>query len=80
MPDEEYENPQSQKEDMKTYLVNLNSKIDNLIDALEQSKEYVGTNTNERSIRQKIEEREELVNSNGEKVTLAEYFNQKVVI
>lgn len=37
MSDEEHENFDSQKEDMKAYLSNLNKRIDTLVDALKQA-------------------------------------------
>ena len=58
--DEEYEDPNSQKEDMKTYLTNLNERIDNLVNSLMTAKKYVGTHTNEKAIRDQIQERESL--------------------
>ena len=50
--DEEYEDPDSQKEDMKTYLTNLNERIDNLVNSLMDAKKFIGTQTNERTIRE----------------------------
>lgn len=49
--DEEYEDPNSQREDMKTYLSNLTERIDNLVNSLMEAKKYVGKQTNERTIR-----------------------------
>ena len=76
--DEEYEDPNSQKEDMKTYLNNLQDRIDNLVKSLMKAKEYVGTNPSERTIRQQIEAREKLEDKEGNKITVAEYFNSLV--
>lgn len=76
--DEEYEDPNSQKEDMKTYLTNLTERIDNLVNSLMEAKKFVGAQTNERTIRQQIEARESLTDKDGNKVTVAEYFNSLV--
>lgn len=76
--DEEYEDPNSQKEDMKTYLTNLNERIDNLVNSLMEAKKFVGTQTNERTIREQIEAREALADKDGNKMTVAEYFNSLV--
>lgn len=50
--DEEYEDTNSQKEDMQKYLTNLNERIDNLVNSLMKAKEYVGVEPNERTIRE----------------------------
>ena len=60
---------------MKTYLNNLTERIDNLVNSLMEAKKYVGTQTNERTIRQQIEAREVLVDKEGKQVSIAEYFN-----
>lgn len=39
--DEEPENSESQKEDMKTYLSKLNRRIDVLVDALKESEKLI---------------------------------------
>ena len=63
---------------MKTYLNNLTERIDNLVNSLMEAKKYVGTQTSERTIRQQIEAREALVDKEGKKVNIAEYFNNLV--
>ena len=78
MSDEEYEDPNSQKEDMKTYLNNLAERIDNLVKSLMDAKEFVGTQTSERIIRQQLEAREGLRDKDGKQVNIAEYFNNLV--
>ena len=76
--DEEYEDTNSQKEDMKTYLTNLNERIDNLVNSLMEAKKYVGVQTNERTIREQIDARDALVDKEGNKMTVADYFNNMV--
>ena len=78
LSDEEYEDPNSQKEDMKTYLNNLAERIDNLVKSLMDAKEFVGTQTSERIIRQQLEAREGLRDKDGKQVNIAEYFNNLV--
>lgn len=39
--DEEPENSESQKEDMKTYLSKLNKRIDTLVDALKEAEKLI---------------------------------------
>lgn len=45
--DEEPENSESQKEDMKTYLSKLNKRIDTLVDALKESEKLISKQTSE---------------------------------
>ena len=53
--DEEHENADSQKEDIKQYLTKLNGKIDTLVDALRSAEKYISKATDEKTIRQQIE-------------------------
>ena len=50
--DEEPENSESQKEDMKTYLSKLNKRIDTLVDALKEAEKLISKQTSERAIRE----------------------------
>ena len=52
--DEEPENSESQKEDMKTYLSKLNKRIDTLVDALKEAEKLISKQTSEKAIREQV--------------------------
>lgn len=72
--DEEPENSESQKEDMKTYLSKLNKRIDTLVDALKESEKLISKQTSERAIREQVANRD----SHVEKVSISEFFHEKI--
>ena len=77
--DEEPENSESQKEDMKTYLSKLNKRIDTLVDALKEAEKLISKQTSERAIREQVQARDRhLAAANGDKVSIAEFFNSKI--
>ena len=76
--DEEPENTESQKEDMKAYLTKLNKRIDTLVDALKDVEKLVSKQTSEKSIKEQIQARDNLVNAQGERVSFADYFKEKI--
>ena len=75
--DEEPENSESQKEDMKTYLSKLNKRIDTLVDALKESERLISRQTSEQAIREKVQERDNYAAASN-KVSIAQFFNDKI--
>jgi hypothetical protein len=77
--DEEPENSESQKEDMKTYLSKLNKRIDTLVDALKEAEKLISKQTSESAIREQVEARDShIAAAAGGKVSIAEFFNAKI--
>ena len=55
--DEEPENFESQKEDMKAYLNKLNGRIDTLVGALKDADSMIAKQTDQKNIMEQIKER-----------------------
>lgn len=76
--DEEPENFESQKEDMKMYLNKLNKKIDHLVDALKQADTMMAKMVDQRSIIEQImnkkKSKEQDPNAGPENKSIAEFF------
>jgi hypothetical protein len=91
--DEEAEATQSQKEDIKAYLQKLNKRIDTLVDALKHAETYISAATDEKTIREQIQNRSKLTKADlmnrdnldasaelleSEPISIAQLFNQKL--
>jgi len=80
--DEEAEGTEGQKEDIKAYLQNLNNRVDTLVDALKIPEKYITAATDERTIREQIQTRnkkaKESLRNEGESISIAQLFNQKL--
>ena len=66
--DEEPENFESQKEDMKMYLNKLNKRIDLLVDALKQADQMMATMSDQKGITEQINNRKNSKNKKGSAV------------
>jgi uncharacterized protein YukE len=82
--DEEHENFDSQKEDMKQYLNNLNRRIDVLVDALKQADQMMAKMGDQKGIIEQINLKKNAkgkgsgnVNSN-ERKSIAEFFKETI--
>lgn len=70
--DEEPENSESQKEDMKTYLSKLNKRIDTLVDALKEAEKLISKQTSEKAIREQVQNRDNYIHAAAsDKVSIA---------
>jgi hypothetical protein len=80
--DEEHENFDSQKEDMKAYLSNLNKRIDTLVEALKQADQMMAKMGNQKEIIDQINSKKNGQNKKGvgskEKQSIAEFFKQAI--
>ena len=77
--DEEPENSESQKEDMKTYLQKLHKRMTRLNEALNESEKLIQKQTNERAIREQVQMQSKLDKDQPiEKVSIADFFNEKI--
>lgn len=77
--DEEPENSESQKEDMKTYLSKLNKRIDTLVDALKEAEKLISKQTNDRAVREQVQGRDNNITAGAsDRVSIAEFFNEKM--
>ena len=81
MSDEEHENFDSQKEDMKQYLNNLNRRIDKLVDALKQCDQEMAKMGDQKGIIEQIQAKKNAKNKTGSQVprkSIAEFFKEQI--
>lgn len=84
MSDEEHENFDSQKEDMKAYLSNLNKRIDTLVDALKQADQMMARMGDQKGIMDQINSKKNSTtkkgaqNSSKDKQSIAEFFKEAI--
>ena len=84
MEDEEPENFESQKEDMKQYLNKLNKRIDTLVEALKQADSMMAKMGDQKAIIEQINSKKKGKSKNGAANTgekkndrsIAEYFRE----
>ena len=80
--DEEHENFDSQKEDMKQYLNNLNKRIDVLVDALKQADSMMARMGDQKGIIEQINLKKNAkgkgVGNTGERKSIAEFFKDTI--
>ena len=74
--DEEAENFESQKEDMKAYLNKLNSRIDTLVSALKEADSMIAKQTDQKNIMEQIKERKANGARQNEQQSIAQYFKE----
>ena len=72
--DEEPENFESQKEDMKAYLNKLNGRIDTLVGALKEADSMIAKQTDQKNIMEQIKERKNNSTTQGEQQSIAQFF------
>lgn len=83
MTDEEHENFDSQKEDMKAYLSNLNNRIDTLVDALKQADQMMARMGDQKGIMEQINSKKGGNKKGGaasskDKQSIAEFFKEAI--
>ena len=82
--DEEHENFDSQKEDMKQYLNNLNRRIDVLVDALKQADQMMARMGDQKGIIEQINLKKNNKGKKGgvsgvqERKSIAEFFKEQI--
>ena len=76
--DEEPENFESQKEDMKMYLNKLNKRIDTLVDALKEADTKMASMKDQRAIMDQINNKKKNAGSDKKKDSIAELFKNKI--
>lgn len=80
--DEEPENFESQKEDMKQYLNKLNKRIDTLVDALKQADAMMAKMGDQKAIIEQINNKKKSKGKNGtansDKKSIAEFFKEQI--
>ena len=74
--DEEPENSESQKEDMKIYLSKLNKKIDILVDSLKDAETEIKNQTDRKNINDLLNQDGE--GKNIERPSISAYFNEQI--
>ena len=81
---EEHENFESQKEDMKQYLNNLNKRIDVLVDALKQADSMMAKMGDQRGIIEQINLKKNAKSKGGkadgdnDRKSIADFFKEKI--
>lgn len=82
MDDEEPENFESQKEDMKQYLNKLNKRIDTLVEALKCADSMMAKMGDQKAIIEQINNKKKSKSKNGaantEKKSIADYFREQI--
>ena len=82
MEDEEPENFESQKEDMKQYLYKLNKRIDTLVDALKCADSKMAQMGDQKASIEQINNKKKNKSKNGapnsDKKSIAEYFREQI--
>lgn len=83
MSDEEHENFDSQKEDMKAYLSNLNKRIDTLVEALKQADQMMARMGDQKGIMEQINSKKAAKTKGGQsgnkdKLSIAEFFKEQI--
>lgn len=76
--DEEPENFESQKEDMKMYLNKLNKRIDTLVDALKEADTKMASMKDQKAIMDQINNKKKNAGSDKKKDSIAELFKNKI--
>jgi hypothetical protein len=76
--DEEPENFESQKEDMKMYLNKLNKRIDNLVDALKEADTKMASMKDQKAIMDQINSKKKDSSGDRKKDSIAEMFKNKI--
>lgn len=80
--DEEPENFESQKEDMKMYLNKLNKRIDTLVDGLKKTDQLMSKMVDQKSIIEQIKAKKNGKGGNGiagsDKKSVSEFFKDQI--
>ena len=79
--DEEHENFDSQKEDMKQYLNNLNKRIDTLVNTLKQADAMMARMGDQKGILEQIQIKKSKAKKQGivsDRKSIAEFFKEQI--